>query len=144
MGKKSPFNKQKEASAPFLKSGGSSSIGSVDDAPPAFSFEKMQDQSGNSFNCCEDEDRLYLIKRIFMLSRMPWKEIRQAGSQGLGAESIQRFRIKRPIPSSVTEDVESFYSLHYVGKKRFLGYRVGQVFHILWVDHNYEVYNHGS
>jgi len=115
----------------------------VDDHPPAFSFEKMQDGSGNSFNCCQDDDRLALARRLFMLSRMPWKQIRQAPSSGIGSEQIPRYRIKRAVPTSVTEEVESFSSLHFVGKKRFLGYRVGQIFHILWVDHTFEVYNHG-
>ena len=43
---------------------------------------------------------------------------------------------------NVTEDVESFAALHYSGKKRFIGYRIGQVFYILWVDHTFEVYQH--
>ncbi|WP_346297087.1 hypothetical protein LRC39_09565 [Rhodopseudomonas sp. P1] len=131
--------------AEFLRGGTvPHSLQSDDDRPPAFSFEKMQDGSGNSFNCCQDEDRLALAKRIFMLSRMPWKQIRQAPSSGLGSEQIPRKRIKRPIPTSVTEDVDSFSSLHFSGKKRFVGYRVGQIFHILWVDHSFEVYDHGS
>jgi hypothetical protein len=102
----------------------------------------MQDRSGNSFNCCEDEDRLSLAKRMFMLSRTPWRQIRQASTKGFGAEQIPKHRIRRPIPPSVTEDVTFFYSLHYVGNKRFIGYRVGQIFHILWVDHSFQVYDH--
>ena len=139
MGKQ--FGKGRKA-APFFKSGGQPPSQNIDELPPAFSFEKMQDGSGNSFNCCQDEDRLALAKRIFMLSRMPWKQIRQAGSKGLGSEQIPRYRIKRAIPSGVTEDVISFSSLHFSGKKRFLGYRIGQVFYVLWVDHSFEVYDH--
>ena len=62
----------------------------------------------------------------------------------MGAEQIPRDRIKRPIPVAVTEDVTFFYSLHYVAKKRFIGYRIGQIFYILWIDHSFEVYDHGS
>ncbi len=103
----------------------------------------MQDGSGHSFQCCEDDDRLHLAKRIYMLSRMPWKQIRGASSSGLGSEEMPRYRIKPAIPSSVTEDVSSFTCLHYVGKKRFVGYRVGQIFYVLWVDHSFAVYDHG-
>ena len=103
----------------------------------------MQDKSGNSFNCCEDPDRLHLAKRMYMLSRIPWNTIRQAPSKGFGAEQIPRHRIKRAVPQGVTADVTFFYSLHYVAKKRFIGYRIGQVFYILWVDHTFEVYDHG-
>jgi hypothetical protein len=141
MGK--PF-KREPSKAPFLKGGGQVPQQSVDDLPPAFSFEKMQDCSGNSFNCCQDVDRLQMGHRIFKLSRMPWRQIRQAPSKGLGAEKIDKTAIQRPIPGCVTEDVTFFYSLHYVGKKRFVGYRIGQIFYILWIDHTFQVYDHGS
>lgn len=143
MGKKK-FIRQSGHKAPFLKEGVQDSVPLTDDLPPAFSFEKMQDGSGNSFNCCGDDDRLALAKRIFMLSRISWKDIRQAPASGLGTEQIPRYRIKRAIPNSVTEEVDSFTALHFIGKKRFLGYRIGQIFHILWVDYNFETYNHGS
>lgn len=128
--------------APFLKGVTQAPEKNDDDFPPAFSFEKMQDGSGNSFNCCEDADRLALAKRIFMLSRKPWKEIRQAPASGMGSEQIPRHRIRHPIPNVVTDDVASFSALHFIGKKRFIGYRIGQIFYILWVDHNFKVYDH--
>ena len=134
--------KQKGKSAPFLKAQAPVAPPNPDLLPPAFSFEKMQDGSGNSFNCCEDDDRLSLAKRLFMLSRESWRTIRGASSKGLGSEEIPRHQIKRPVPQSVTEDVDYFHSLHYVGQKRFIGYKVGQIFYILWVDHNYQVYDH--
>ena len=131
--KRAPFLRSEETHAP-----------NIDTYPPAFSFEKMMDGSGHSFNCCEDEDRLALAKRVFMLSRTPWNQIKMASSKGFGSESIPRDRIRPGIPASVTQDVSHFFSLHYSGKKRFLGYRVGQIFHVLWVDHDFSVYDHGS
>jgi hypothetical protein len=142
MGRPKP-TKQKGKDAPFLKTNAQNAPASLDLLPPAFSFEKMQDGSGNSFNCCEDEDRLSLAKRMFMLSREPWRKIRGASNKGFGSEEIPRNRIKRPVPASVTDDVDHFLSLHYVGKKRFIGYKVGQIFFILWVDHNFQAYDHG-
>lgn len=143
--RKSFFRNPSKKTAPFLHSGGANSSQiSFDELPPAFSFEKMPDNSGHSFNCCENEDRLHLARRMFMLSRMSWRDIRLAPRKGLGAEKIYRNSIKKPIPNSITEDVDFFYSLHYIGKKRFLGYKVGQIFQIVWVDHNFSVYDHGS
>jgi hypothetical protein len=136
-------NGPKAKKAPFLRSTEAPGT-AVDDLPPAFSFEKMQDGSGHSFNCCVDDDRLALAKRFFMLSREPWRKIAMAPSKGFGAEQIPKYRIKPPIPSSVTEGVSWFYSLHYSGKKRFLGYKVGQVFYVLWLDHDFKIYTHGS
>lgn len=136
------FNKNRKAvKPPFLKAEQPESL-NPDEYPPAFSFEKMQDGSGHSFNCCDDNDKLNLAKRIFMLSREPWRKIRGASRHGLGSEQIPRGQIKHGIPQSVTEDVEYFHALHYVGKKRFIGYMVGQVFYVLWVDHNFKVYKH--
>jgi hypothetical protein len=137
------LTKQKAKKAPFLKQAAPVPPPNPDDQPPAFSFEKMQDGSGNSFNCCEDDDRLYLAKRLFMLSRIPWKQIRGAPRTGFGSEEIPRAQVRPGVPSVVTEDVTFFHALHYVGNKRFLGYRIGQVFYILWVDHNFSVYDHG-
>lgn len=139
MGK--PTNR-KGKKAPFLKAAASTTSPNPDLLPPAFSFEKMQDGSGNSFNCCQDDDRLSLAKRIFMLSRESWRTIRGASNKGFGSEEIPRKQIKRAVPPSVTEDVDFFHSLHYSGHKRFIGYKVGQIFYVLWVDHNFKVYNH--
>lgn len=138
-----PIKPPRPKKAPFLRSE-EQPTKNLDDYPPAFSFEKMQDGSGHSFNCCVDEDRLALAKRIFMLSRMSWKQISLASRKGMGAEKIKRGQIKQGVPKTVTEDVSYFYSLHFSGKKRFLGYRVGQIFHVLWVDHDFSVYDHGS
>ena len=77
-----------------------------------------------------------------MLSRIPWKTIRGAPREGFGSEEIGRGQIDHGIPKVVTDDVQFFHSLHYVAKKRFVGYRVGQIFYILWVDHNFRVYKH--
>jgi hypothetical protein len=142
MGKKSPIGPKTDR-APFLKGRGKPLDSSPDDLPTAFSFEKMQEKSGHSVNCCQDEDREKLIQRMFMLSKLPWKNVKNAPNKGLGCEQIPKGRIKKPIPSSVTPDVDSFSSLHYQGKKRFIGYRVGRIFFILWIDHDFTVYDHG-
>ncbi len=78
-----------------------------------------------------------------MLSHMTWRMIRQAPRTGIGTEKIGRGSIHHGIPASVTDDVGSFFALHYQGKKRFVGYKVDKVFYILWVDHDFGVYDHG-
>jgi hypothetical protein len=113
------------------------------DLSPAFSFEKMQDKSGHSVECCEDKDRVHVLKRLFMLGKMSWRQILQAPRTGLGAEKIARTAINPPIPTSVTDDVDYFYALHYQGNKRMIGYKPKGIFYVLWIDHNFTVYNHG-
>jgi hypothetical protein len=80
-----------------------------------------------------------------MLSKIPWRQIRLGRSDGLGAENIKRKFIKKAVPSAVTDDVETFQSLHYVGHKRFIGYYRSDegIFFVLWIDHDFSVYDHG-
>lgn len=131
--------------APFLKSNiEPPPVGSRDDKAPLFSFERMQDGSGNSVNCCQNDDRSRLLQRIFMLSKMSWRQIRLGPRAGFGSENISRKDIKKPVPAVVTGDVETFQSLHYAGHKRFIGYRSDDgIFFILWIDHDFSVYDHG-
>lgn len=108
--------------------------------PPVFSFEKMQDGSGYSVNCCDSEDQAALAKRLFLLSRNTWREISQAPKHGIGTEKIERSAIRPAVP--VTEDV-TLLALRFNGKKPMVGYRDGRVFYVLWMDKDFSVYNHG-
>jgi hypothetical protein len=110
--------------------------------PPIFSFEYMRDRSGYSIGCCDDNERSALVKRLFLLSGKTWREIREAPRHGIGTEKIARKAIKPPLPASVTEDV-TIVALRYNGRKPMIGYRADRVFHVLFVDHNFSVYDHG-
>jgi hypothetical protein len=46
------------------------------------------------------------------------------------------------IPAHVTEDV-TLLSFRFHGKAPMVGYRVGRIFHIVWLDHDFAVYSHG-
>lgn len=142
MGKPKFKKKQKTSASKFLKAEPKATI-DYDAKHPIFSFEKMQDRSGHSVSCCDREDLYHLLKRIYMLNRLPWRDIRQASRKGYGVEKIARSAIKYAVPTTVTDDNDYFHALHYSGKKRFIGYKVQQVFYILWIDHNFSVYDHG-
>lgn len=114
----------------------------ADTMPPVFAFEKMQEGSGYSVSCCNADHQAAALKKIFMLSRMSWIEIQNAGRHGLGTEKIARSSIKAPIPASVTEDV-TFLALRYNGKAPMVGYRDGRTFQVLFLDHTFSLYDHG-
>ena len=76
------------------------------------------------------------------MSQLTWNEIRSAHRHGLGGEKIDRTAIKRPIPSHVTEDV-TFLAYRFSGMKPMVGYRLKEMFHIIWLDRDFTLYDHG-
>lgn len=110
--------------------------------PPIFSFERMVDGCGYSVNCCDADNQAAASRRLFMLSKMKWREIQNAPRHGLGTEKIARHSIKAPIPQGISEDV-TFLAIRYNGFRPMLGYRDGRTFHVLLLDHSFDAYDHG-
>ncbi|WP_108462250.1 hypothetical protein [Devosia naphthalenivorans] len=131
----------RDSKKPFANSVGSSASENPDTQPPIFSFEKMQDGSGYSVNCCERDDQAALAKRLFLLSQMNWRDIRNAPRHGTGTETIARKSLKTKLPSSVTED-STILALRFNGKKAMIGYRDARVFYVLLLDHDFSAYDH--
>jgi hypothetical protein len=76
------------------------------------------------------------------MSQLTWNELRQAQRHGIGSEKIDRKSITRPIPSHITEDV-TFLAFRFSGKKSMVGYRMKEMFHIIWFDRDFKLYDHG-
>lgn len=115
-----------------------------DRMPPHFSFEKMSTGSDYNVSKCDEENRAALASKLFELSQLRWVDITLAHKRGMGSERIPRSEIKVPIPSSITPDVEDFLSIRYNGKRPMVGYREDRIFHIVFLDHNFTVYDHGT
>jgi len=45
------------------------------------------------------------------------------------------------IPASITDDV-TIWAIRFAGMNPMVGYKRGDVFHIVWLDHNFSVYEH--
>jgi hypothetical protein len=120
---------------------GAGATENADTMPPIFAFEKMQDGSGYSINCCNAEHQSAALKKMFLLSKMTWREITQAPRHGLGTEKLERGAIKAAIPVNITEDV-TFLALRYHGKAPMVGYRDGRIFHLVFLDHDFTLYAH--
>lgn len=134
--------KKRDNSSPFGSKPGASKPVDTNMMPPIFSFEKMVDGSGYSVNCCDAEHQSALLKRLFLLSRSNWRDIRESPKHGIGTEKISRKAIKAPIPTSVTQDV-TLLALRYKGKNPIVGYRDGRTFYLLYIDKDFTLYNHG-
>lgn len=59
----------------------------------------------------------------------------------MGFEKIEPSQVRQSLPSSVTEDV-NLIAFRFSGKAPMVGYRDGQVFHVLWLDHDFSLYDH--
>lgn len=89
------------------------------------------------------EERAELITRIEQISKLTWTEIQLTQKHGFGSEKIKRGSIKPDIPSFVTPDVNHLIAIRYSGFKPIVGFRNKFIFHLLFIDHDYSVYDHG-
>lgn len=60
-----------------------------------------------------------------------------------GFETINTSRFKVPMPTCITEDINHLYVIRFSAQKsRLVGYRRGNVFHVIFVDIDLSTYDH--
>ena len=131
--KKSPFKSCESCPLYSQKKVDSNSLS------PSFSLKYLQ--NNYHLSDCTSEEKLSFLDALLKRSKMRWSEIEQANKSGLGKENIDRNSIKAPIPSIVKEDTK-IWALRFRGKAPMVGYREGEIFHILWIDRNFTLYDH--
>lgn len=82
-----------------------------------------------------------MLERLRRISQRTWREIRQLDRHGYGTETIPRNIIKPNLPSFLTEDVRllAFRAYDLVA---MVGYRSGRIFHVIWIDREFKLYDH--
>jgi hypothetical protein len=137
------IKQRKEDSGKNIKASQNSSDISPDLLPPIFSLKI--DKNYCITNCTQEEKAQFALT-LHQLSQLSWRQIRQADKHGVGYEKIARSSIKCGIPDNVTEDV-SIIAFRFYGKAPMVGYRDAinrRIFHIIWLDRSFCLYNHGS
>ncbi|MFZ5959809.1 hypothetical protein ACOXVJ_20100 [Pseudomonas knackmussii] len=114
---------------------------SPEQKPPLFSFEFMQ--PAYCVSECTADERGQVLSKMRTLSQMTWQQIKQAPRHGLGFEIIGRDSFKAAIPTFLTPEI-NLISFRAIGMAPMVGYRDGRIFHILWIDRDFTVYDHGS
>lgn len=112
-----------------------------EEMPPVFSLERLQ---GSPF-CLSDLDREQkagFADAVFRRRQVSWRDLKQTGRHGLGFEKIPKTQIKTGIPRFITEDYNHFLAFRFKGQAPMVGYRVRNVFYVLWFDPNFELYDH--
>lgn len=108
---------------------------------PVFSFHYLQES--HCISRCNTEQKLSFVEKMRLLSKLTWNQIRSAPRHGLGSEKIPRDRFLVPIPSYIAND-EVFIAFRFYHLAPMIGIRRDQIFHIIWFDKDFNVYNHGE
>ncbi len=108
---------------------------------PIFCFKHLH--KDHNLDKCEESEKKSLIEKIVKLSQLSWADIQNAPRHGLGSEKIPINSIKPACPSFLTDDVKFLLSLRFDGMKPMLGHRNRFIFHVLFIDRDFTVYNHG-
>ena len=107
-----------------------------------FSFQFLN--SKYCISCCSLQDKAALADQLRMLGSKTWAELRQAPRHGIGYEKIARNAIRASFPDHLRKDEDvTFLAFRFSGKKPMVGYRDREVFHIVWLDRDFSLYDHG-
>lgn len=109
---------------------------------PVFALSYLHD-GPYGLNACDQEHKSAFVDTLRKLSQLTWAQIQNADRHGCGHEKIPRESINAQIPRSITEDV-TLLVFRYYGRNPMVGYRDGEVLYILWIDHDFSLYDHGS
>lgn len=107
---------------------------------PAFCLRFVE--SDWCITLCDKDDKAAFADRIRKLSSMTWDQILGADRHGFGREKISQQAIRATLPSHVTPDV-TLVALRFSGLKPMVGYRIDDMFRIVWFDRDYSLYDHG-
>ena len=114
--------------------------GSVLHLKPKFSLENLS--KSHCLSACSNDEKAAFADRLHEMSQLTWQQINNAPRHGQGSETIVRDAIKgSPIPSCITEDVK-IISFRCIGKAPMVGYKVDEVFYVVWIDRAFDLYKH--
>lgn len=111
-----------------------------DDCHPVFCLRYLESDYG--LDQCTRDQQADFAQALRKRSQMTWQQILTAPRHGLGTERIARDSIKAPIPNHITADVDFFIAMRFSGLAPMVGYRIQDVFRIIWLDSKFELYKH--
>lgn len=86
-----------------------------------------------------------MAEAIFMRKSITWNEIDKIDRRTLGYEKLEAANIKAPAPKADQDIQEKYYCFRFANNDgRMVGYRRSNIFYILWIEKNKNLYDHGS
>ncbi len=114
-----------------------------DDDYLLFSLKNLSSEYDLNAASCTDYIRSQLLFKLKLLCDQTWNKLFVKSKQSGGIEKIDKSAILAPLPSCVTDDISHLYVVRFNGQNsRLIGYRSDNVFQVLFVDVNLEVYKH--
>lgn len=113
---------------------------STDRQKPIFCLQSLQGEF--CLSKCEKDEKAAFADTLHQLSQRTWVELKQINRHKAGFEIIDRKKIRSGIPDFVTPDT-NLIAFRFSGLKSMVGYRLRSVFHILWLDRDFTLYDHG-
>lgn len=108
---------------------------------PKFSFEHTVWEGDYAPSSkWQKEEFVRVLDGIRDRCRMTWQQIAQSPRTGLGSEIIDRGSLNVPVPRNVPVEA-TIRAFRFSDKGRMTGYRVREVFYIIWLDRKHSVYD---
>lgn len=116
-----------------------SSLAAVVDGYPLLSMRHVQ--GSYDIGRMTEEQRSEFLLKWWKRSDFTWQELGQHPKHGLGWEMLKKTFIKPSVPEELEQD--KYMVFRHKGNLPFVGFKAGDVFHVLWVATSYEeVYDH--
>lgn len=108
---------------------------------PVFSFKHLQEVS---FDKCRDVKFFEgLLKRLKSYSELGWKQMATDKKHGYGWEILPQEQIKPTLPKCITPEVDLMILRASNDNKALVGFREWNIFHVLFIEANFDdIYNH--
>jgi hypothetical protein len=103
---------------------------------------KYLDRKYYSLSVCTKEEKAAFADTLDRLSQLTWAEISKSSRHGLGYEKIAQNSIRATIPKHIKKDDIILIAFRFYGKAPMVGYRKNTIFHILWIDRDFTLYQH--
>ena len=110
---------------------------------PIFSFIFLAKNC--SLKKCDKDKKSALLDRLAKLSTISWDIIDTSHRHSFGYEKIPHEIITCDIPNNITSDTK-LIAFRYVDNLPFVGFRdinIKGLFHIVFIDVDFKLYNHG-
>ncbi len=111
----------------------------TDGKPPVFGLYQMDKKW--CITTCEQRERAAFASKLRVLSQLTWREIRSTHRHASGSEKIPWDAIRTGIPDNIPKDA-TFLAFRFQGRKSMVGHRERQIFHIIWIDRDFTLYEH--
>lgn len=109
----------------------------------AFSFKYLTENKDYGLNSLSNEAKVKLVNSINSYSHKNWNEIQSTHKHiNGGMETIKQDAIKVKIPNFIKEDTKLIV-LRFGKKIPMVGFRDNSIFHVVWFDPKFQLYNHG-